>query len=144
MKNIKRVLGSALLAASLLLVTASAPASIFSGWKPFRKPLEPAEKASDEVAKAISSTKPKLAPAAQQQVDRIAQKVEKAEKENQKAQETIGGQRDTFLLTAAGLCLTNVITLGGLLRGRKSRRLAEEKAQLEIDLLKAKLADARA
>jgi hypothetical protein len=134
----------AVLAASLLIIAASAQASIFSGWKPFKKPLEPAKKASEEVSKAISGTRPSLPPAAQQQVDKIADKAKEAEKENKKAQETIGGQRDSFLLTAAGLCVTNLITLGGFLRSRRTSRLADEKAQLEIELLKAKLAEAKA
>jgi len=141
---INKTLVVATLAVSLLLIAASAPASIFSGWKPFKKPLEPAKKASEEVSKAISSTRPTLPPAAQAKVDKIAEKAQDAEKANQKAQETLGGQRDTFLLTAAGLAVTNLITFGGLLRSLRSNRLADEKAQLEIDLLKTKLAEARA
>jgi hypothetical protein len=139
-KIISRILVLAVLATLLLFLSASSPASIFSGWKPFRKPLEPAKKATEEVAKAISGSKPTLPPAAQEQVEKIEEKAKVAEKENEKAQEALGGQRDTFLLTAAGLALTNIFTLGGLWRGRTSSRLADQRAQLEIELLKAKLA----
>lgn len=119
-------------------------ASIFSGWKPFRKPLEPANKAGDELSKAISGSKTApLPPAAKQQVQHIENKAEEANQAYRNAEETLSIQRDNFVLAAIGLCVTNVITLVGFGRDRGRRSKELQKLDLEVKELEEKSAQGR-
>ncbi|MEY2487722.1 MAG: hypothetical protein QOH39_3370 [Verrucomicrobiota bacterium] len=129
MKRVRLVI----IGVSLLALSIPAPASIFSGWKPFKKPLEPANKAGEEVTKLISGSKPNnLPPAAQKQVDHITDKAAQADKEYRNAEEALSVQRDNFVLAAVGLALTNTATLAGWWSGRKDRALGLALRQIEL------------
>jgi hypothetical protein len=122
-----------------LVATASA------GWNPLRKPLEPAQKAAEAVAKIATTEKqakeavarqtipPPAKAEADKSIDGLVKEANDAVKERQTAEEDLAIKKNMLVLTLVGLVITNTLALGGFFPGRKKTQLEIKKLELEIE-----------